>query len=183
MKRNWIVVVLLQVFYISYTMTVQWLDSRLQYNNLKQQEDLNVLTPGQHGVIWSPQLIFQNTKSKIKSSLAGSTIRVLLNNNFTFERADLSSSNNIYIFKGSENRLEISQVYDTEFKCQGRLPLIRLKAKGVWTLKRLLFFSFSSLIWNLMKPSQSIIWCFILLTRKVSVTNMYKILFIIFTWH
>ena len=34
-----------------------------------------------------------------------------------------------------------------------------------------------------MKPLLSIIWCFILLTRKVSVTNMYKKFFIIFTWH
>ena len=113
-----------QVFYISYTMIVQWFDSRLKYNNLKQQEDLNVLTPGQHETIWSPQIIFHNTKSKIKSTLEGSTIRVLLNENFTFEKADLTSSNNVYIFKGSENRLEISQVYDTEFKCQGRFHLI-----------------------------------------------------------
>ena len=36
-------------------MRVQWFDSRLKYNNLKQQEDLNVLTPGQHDTIWSPQ--------------------------------------------------------------------------------------------------------------------------------
>ena len=108
-------------------MMVQWYDSRLNYNNLKKQEDLNVLTPSQHGTIWSPQIIFHNTKSKIKSSLTGATIRVLLNKNFTFEKAALTSSNNVYIFKGSENRLEISQVYDTEFKCQGRFHFIHLK--------------------------------------------------------
>ena len=51
-----------EVFYISYTMKTQWYDSRLRYNNLKRQEDLNVLTPSQHQAIWSPQLIKHNTK-------------------------------------------------------------------------------------------------------------------------
>ena len=105
-------------FYISFTMRTQWYDSRLKFNNLKQQEDLNVLTPGQHGKIWTPNLIFFNTKSKKKSSLQDGTIRVLLNNNYTFERADPSVSNNVYLFKGSENKLEISQVYDIDFICQ-----------------------------------------------------------------
>ena len=112
-----------EIFYISYNMMVQWYDSRLSYNNLKREEDLNVLTPSQHQSIWTPQLIKHNTKSKLKSTLLGSTIRVLLNDNFTFERADLASSNNVYLFKGSENRLEISQVYDTEFKCQYNMML------------------------------------------------------------
>ena len=54
-----------EVFYISYTMKIQWYDSRLQYNNLKRQEDLNVLTPAQHEAIWSPQLIKHNTKGGV----------------------------------------------------------------------------------------------------------------------
>lgn len=105
-------------FYISFTMMTQWYDSRLKFNNLKEQVDLNVLTPSQHNSIWTPNLIFYNTKSKIKSSLQDATIRVLLNDNFTFEKADMTSSNNVYLFKGSENKLEISQVYDIYFICQ-----------------------------------------------------------------
>ena len=105
-------------FYISFNLKTQWYDSRLKFNNLKKQEDLNVLTPAQHSSIWTPNLIFYNTKSKKKSSLKDATIRVLLNNNFTFEKADMTVSNNVYLFKGSENKLEISQVYDIYFICQ-----------------------------------------------------------------
>ena len=105
-------------FYISYTMKTQWYDSRLRFNNLKKQQDLNVLTPAQQQLIWTPQLIFYNTKSKQKSTLQDATIRVLLNKNYTYEKADMTSSNNVYLFKGSENRLEISQVYDVYFICQ-----------------------------------------------------------------
>ena len=105
-------------FYISFNLKTQWYDSRLKFNNLKKQEDLNVLTPAQHSSIWTPNLIFHNTKSKKKSSLKDATIRVLLNNNFTFEKADMTVSNNVYLFKGSENKLEISQVYDIYFICQ-----------------------------------------------------------------
>ena len=34
------------------------------------------------------------------------------------EKADMTNSNNVYLFKGSENKLEISQVYDIYFICQ-----------------------------------------------------------------
>ena len=105
-------------FYISFTMKTQWYDSRLKFNNLKQQEDLNVLTPAQHHSIWTPNLIFYNTKSKKKSTLQDATIRVLMNENITFEKADMASSNNVYLFRGSENKMEISQVYDVYFICQ-----------------------------------------------------------------
>lgn len=105
-------------FYISYTMKTQWYDSRLRFNNLKKQQDLNVLTPAQQQLIWTPQLIFYNTKSKQKSTLQDATIRVLLNDNYTYEKADMTNSNNVYLFQGSENKLEISQVYDVYFICQ-----------------------------------------------------------------
>ena len=105
-------------FYISFTLKTEWFDSRLMFNNLKKREDLNVLSPVQYLSIWTPTLTFYNTKSKLKSKLEGSIIKVIPNSNFTFETADMSIDNNVNIFKGSDNKLEISQVYDIQFICQ-----------------------------------------------------------------
>ena len=105
-------------FYISFTLKTQWFDSRLTFNNLKKREDLNVLQPAQYLSIWTPTLIFYNTKSKLESKLEGSIIKVIPNSNFTFETADMSRENNVNIFKGSENKLEISHVYDIQFICK-----------------------------------------------------------------
>ena len=104
-------------FYISFTLKTQWFDPRLVFNNLKKREDLNVLSPVHYIAIWTPTLIFYNTKSKQESTLEGSIVKVIPNTNFTFETADMSSTHNAYLFKGSENRLEISQAYNIKFIC------------------------------------------------------------------
>ena len=44
-------------------MLTQWFDSRLKFNNLKKQVDLNVLTPSQHSSIWTPNLVLLKWKS------------------------------------------------------------------------------------------------------------------------
>ena len=64
-------------FYISFNLKTQWYDSRLKFNNLKKQEDLNVLTQAQHSSVWTPNLIFYNTKSKKNSNLKVAIVRVL----------------------------------------------------------------------------------------------------------
>ena len=87
-------------------------------HNLKKREDLNVLSPAQYLSIWTPTLIFYNTKSKLLSTVEGSIIKVIPNSNFSYESADMTRENNVNIFKGSENKLEISRVYDIKFICQ-----------------------------------------------------------------
>ena len=112
-----------EVFYLSFILVTQWFDSRLIYNNLKRKIDLNVLTPSQQVSIWSPQMIFDNTKSKKKSTLKDATVRILPNKNFTYEKADIASTNNVYLFNGIENKIEISQVYDIDFICKYNMLL------------------------------------------------------------
>ena len=107
-----------EVFYLSFKLITQWFDSRLVYNNLKRKIDLNVLTPSQQVSIWSPQIIFDNTKTKKKSTLKDATVRILPNPRFTYKKADITSTNNVYLFNGMENKIEISQVYDIDFICQ-----------------------------------------------------------------
>ena len=45
-------------------LTVEWIDSRLEYINLKSDQNLNRLTPQETQDIWMPKLVFSNTKMR-----------------------------------------------------------------------------------------------------------------------
>ena len=43
-------------------LTVEWIDSRLEFVHLKKDTNLNILTPQEISKIWMPVLVFTNTK-------------------------------------------------------------------------------------------------------------------------
>lgn len=45
-------------------LTVEWIDSRLEYVDLKSDQNLNGLTPQESQEIWMPTLVFTNTKMR-----------------------------------------------------------------------------------------------------------------------
>ena len=45
-------------------LTIEWIDSRLEYVDLNTNQNLNRLTTEEIGEIWMPTLVFINTKSR-----------------------------------------------------------------------------------------------------------------------
>ena len=45
-------------------LTVEWIDSRLEYVDLKRDQNLNRLKPQETQDIWMPALVFTNTKMR-----------------------------------------------------------------------------------------------------------------------
>ena len=45
-------------------LTVQWIDPRLEYVDLKNDQNLNRLTPQETQDIWMPTLVFTNTRMR-----------------------------------------------------------------------------------------------------------------------
>ena len=45
-------------------LTVEWIDSRLEYADLKSDQNMNRLTPQERQDIWMPTLVFTNTKMR-----------------------------------------------------------------------------------------------------------------------
>ena len=108
-----------QLIYISYNLITEWYDPRLQYQDIKQNIDLNVLSLSEVESIWVPRLNFYNTRSAIETELDRKVItKIIPSDNFTHEKAPMSVKNNMYIFKGSENRVFMSRSYDTNFLCE-----------------------------------------------------------------
>ena len=61
-------------------LTVTWTDSRLAYEDLKSDENMNTLTPSEIREIWMPTLLFTNTKNKqeanFKNESSFATIKI-----------------------------------------------------------------------------------------------------------
>ena len=68
-------------------LTLKWIDVRLKYRNLDKSSDMNTITPYELEEIWTPDLMFANTKNsrvvnlRNKSSVA---IEIIKGNLHTF---------------------------------------------------------------------------------------------------
>lgn len=106
---------------VAFTIELAWYDSRLTFNNLKPKKNLNVLTPEQIQQIWIPKLVFVNTKKRSMTTLEEATVRVIHNESNSFELAPMTSSQNVFLFKGSDHHIDLIQHYNQEFVCDFNL--------------------------------------------------------------
>ena len=81
---------------MSFNQDAAWIDPRLVYENLKRNTDLNVLSEDETKAIWTPQIVFYNTKGK-EESVADhrSILSVIPVEDFKFKKTDQTSFENI----------------------------------------------------------------------------------------
>ena len=107
-----------QVFHVKYILSSTWIDIGLTYHHLKVNPDQNILSEVEKSSIWTPKVIFANTKATETSLLdSDSLIRILPDSNFTFTKTGMEDHQNIYIFNGESTKLRITRAYETEFLC------------------------------------------------------------------
>ena len=61
-------------------LTISWMDNRISYKNLKDDDNLNTLSPLEKDMIWMPTLVFTNTKyreeANFKNESTFATIKI-----------------------------------------------------------------------------------------------------------
>ena len=99
-----------------FTIRLEWIDSRLTFNNLRNPPKVNGLQPMEMEKIWFPNFVFVNTKNKEFSLLdSKSIIKVLklgsgsLSDNEDFEMK--------HIYFGMENPLQYIRFYSHFLEC------------------------------------------------------------------
>jgi hypothetical protein len=103
-------------FTVQFVLMFSWFDSRLSALNLKGQQHLNSLKPAEKELIWIPEMVFQNTRSRPETVLDSKTdIRLLRRGNATSSGSQ--EIENVQYFAGSENPFTLTRFYDTEFLC------------------------------------------------------------------
>ena len=99
-----------------YAMYLEWLDPRITFHNLHENQNLNSLVEEEKDTIWTPSFIFHNTdKSTRTTTDRESSISVRRVGNFT--QNTLESIDNIYAFQGADNPLIMFRIYETEWIC------------------------------------------------------------------
>ncbi len=103
-------------------MKLTWLDRRLTMYNLKVDKDLNTLTQEFRNRIWIPEVVFYNTQKKLKSQNDEDAFATITRQG-RYQGSPRSQLENALFFKGAENPITISRVYDSEFLCDFNMAM------------------------------------------------------------
>ena len=95
---------------------LSWRDERLTMLNLKEDEDLNTLTPEFRSKLWMPEVVFYNTEEKLESLNDGKAFATIRRDG-SFTRSDEQALRNSYIFRGEDNPITLSRVYSAPYLC------------------------------------------------------------------
>ena len=106
-----------QLTKVQFELSLKWFDGRLQYYNLKEDENMNSLLYEEKQKLWAPRIMFQNTESQVTSQnddKSSMTVKKMKNGTFNI---DGLLSEDIDIYEGGDNPIIMSRVYDIEFLC------------------------------------------------------------------
>ena len=105
------------LFLCQFKLYLEWFDSRVTFFNLNNNQLLNTLVQDEKQKIWTPSLIFDNTDEKIRTKTDDeSLISVKREGNFTINTTD--NVDNVYMYDGAENSLQMSRVYQIGWICE-----------------------------------------------------------------
>ena len=100
-----------------YNLYLEWLDPRITFYNLKKNRNLNGLVRDEMEKIWIPKIIFANTQANVYSILDTKSIG-LITRKGSFTYSGIDEKENIYKYRGNENPILLSRVYETEWICE-----------------------------------------------------------------
>ncbi|XP_042218513.1 uncharacterized protein LOC121863781 isoform X2 [Homarus americanus] len=115
-------------FVTALELKLRWMDTRLNYLNLKGDRTLNVLSQESQLEIWTPRVYFSNARGNVFSNLdQGSRIECIMEGTSVVGGPHLSEEMNI--FSGSENSLEMGQLYSVTHSCDFDLLMFPFDAQ------------------------------------------------------
>lgn len=106
---------------IKFSVTLDWLEKRATYHNLKIETSQNTLELDDLNLIWIRKLIYKNNKDNFhtRSAIHESSIFIRREGNFT--SSGLADVDETEVFRGDENHIEMTQSYTKDFKCKYNL--------------------------------------------------------------
>ena len=107
----------LNMIKLKFNLGATWYDSRLEYHNLKRDSEMNSLIFAEAQMIWVPTILFFNTQDHLTTSMdIKAVVQVAMKQNGTLIGPTISED--IMVFEGVKNQLELSRVYKIEFICE-----------------------------------------------------------------
>ena len=104
------------IFRVQFWLQMSWMDKRLTFINLKEDQTSNALTESEKRQIWIPVLTFPNTR-RLDSTVLNEKTQIQISRKGAFVKSPLSEAENMQKFSGGNNPLIMTQFYNTPFIC------------------------------------------------------------------
>ena len=106
-----------QYLELKFKVNLQWKDARVLFYNIKTDEMMNSLSLDEQLALWTPTIVFWNTKNQLRTVNDKNTFASIRREaNGSIIEKDVNED--IEVFTGSENRITISRVYSIKFYCE-----------------------------------------------------------------
>ena len=105
-----------QLLQLKFLLRMAWVDARLDFFNIKLDETMNVISLDELNRIWLPIIVFHNTEEGQITINDGKSFATI-NRTGQGTGSDQSISEDIDIYKGSENSISMSRLYNIDFFC------------------------------------------------------------------
>ena len=95
-----------QYLKLKFKISLQWMDARVLFYNIKTEENMNSLSINEQMSLWTPTIVFWNTEEQLKTVNDKNTfasVRRLGSGSLIAREVD----EDIEVFKGSENEITI----------------------------------------------------------------------------
>ena len=99
---------------------LSWYDQRLVMQNLKDDDDRNILADEERQLIWFPKIIFANNGEALRMVLDDKA-SIIVKREGEARPNELTALNAAELFKGQENPFHYSRTYSTKFECDFNL--------------------------------------------------------------
>ena len=105
------------VLKLLFFLELSWFDDRLQFYNLKLDDNMHTLTSNDQQKVWTPTVLFENTEKQFTSKNDEKSVaKVSRLGNGT--RSGNTYNEDIDIFEGKDNPIRLSRSYDIDFICE-----------------------------------------------------------------
>ena len=105
-----------QILQLKFNLRMTWVDARLDFYNIKLDETMNAITIHELHRIWLPIIIFHNTE-RGQRSINDDESFATISRTGKGTGSGSSISEDINIYKGSENSISMSRIYNIDFFC------------------------------------------------------------------
>ena len=106
-----------QYLEVKFKITLQWVDARVLYYNIKPDDNMNTLTLDEQLALWTPTLVFWNTKEQLRTVNDQNTFATIKQEgNGSIIEQEMNEDKQV--FQGAENSIALSRVYSIKFSCE-----------------------------------------------------------------
>ena len=102
------------------TFEVTWVDPRLELQNLKHNDNLNILAREERDSVWFPNIIFGNTDA-VERMVMDDNATLIVRREGSGTPSSVKNEIKSEIFKGEENPFFYSRTYSIKFECDFQL--------------------------------------------------------------